>query len=373
MIKTKIIGLPVLYKYTNKDQIQQWAIKVQDDYFWTEEGIKGGVITKSLPTYCTAKNVGRSNETTPEQQALAEAEAKWQKKVDGGYNEVLTREKKFFEPMLAKDAKESKDLTEPFKCRVFVQPKLDGLRAINQDNTLMSRNGKPYLSCPHLYQDQWILDGELYTHEYKDDFNKIVSLCKKQKPTAEELQESKKKVQFWCYDIPSVDGPFSQRYDSLKYINLQCGGSFQLVPTHEVESWEDIKEWHGRFLQEGYEGTIIRLDTGPYENKRSKQLLKYKDFIDEEFKIVGAEEGTGGRAGTIGYFILQHDKNPKQTFKSNIKGNFDYLKQVWKDHKKHIGKSATVKYFQRTPKQEDGTGDVPRFPFVIKISREDYE
>lgn len=368
-----------LYKYTTKGQPQQWAIFVKDDHFWTEEGIVGGTITKSLPTYCSPKNVGRSNETTAHEQALAEAKAKWQKKVDKGYDVMgkggkITEEKKFFEPMLAKDAKESKDLIEPFKCRVFVQPKLDGLRAVNQDNTLMSRNGKPYVACPHLYQDDCVLDGELYTHEYKADFNKIVSLCKKQKPTSEELHESLQKVQMWIYDFPDIDGPFSERYEALQaQLDYFDRNSFVLVPTHEVKSWDEIKEWHGKFLSEGYEGTIIRLDLGPYENKRSKQLLKYKDFIDEEFKIVGAEEGTGGRTGTIGFFIMQHDKNPNQTFKSNVKGDFDYLKQVWKDHKKYIGKSATVKYFQRTPKQADGTGDVPRFPYIIKISREDYE
>lgn len=373
---TKIVGLPVLYKYTNKDQIQQWEIKVQDDHFWTEEGIKGGTITKSLPTYCTAKNVGRSNETTPEEQALAEAEAKWEKKVNAGYNEKLTREKKFFEPMLAKDAKESKDLIEPFKVRVFVQPKLDGLRAVSEDNTLMSRNGKPYVSTPHLYQDMATLDGELYTHKYKNDFNKIVSLCKKQKPTTEELQESADKVEFWAYDYPGHKGVFSERYRALLELwsqNLDKFAGIEIVKTQEVFSWAEIEKEHMDNLDKGYEGTIIRLDLGPYENKRSKQLLKYKDFIDEEFTIVGAEEGTGGRTGTIGYFIMQHDKNPKQTFKSNVKGDFDFLKDIWKNHNKYIGTEATVKYFQRTPKQEDGTGDVPRFPYIIKLNRKEYE
>jgi hypothetical protein len=71
------------------------------DSFWTEEGIKGGTLTTSLPTKCKSKNLGRSNETSPKQQAEAEAKAKWQKKIDGGYNEVLTKEKKFVEPMLA--------------------------------------------------------------------------------------------------------------------------------------------------------------------------------------------------------------------------------------------------------------------------------
>lgn len=365
---------PILYKYTTKGQAQQWQIVVEDNKFYTIEGIVGGKLTSSLPTICKGKNLGKKNETSDNEQALAEAAAKHQKKVDKGYNLKLVAGSKFFEPMLAKDAKESKDIT--FQVRTFVQPKLDGLRSINENNSLTSRNGKPYVACPHLYQTGVTLDGELYSHEYHDDFNKIVSLCKKQKPTDEDIKESADKVEMWVYDFPSISGPFSKRYEALKgwfKINkFDEKSKFKLVPTYEVKSWEEIKSYHEKFLSEGYEGTIIRLDLGDYENKRSKQLLKYKDFIDEEFKIIGYEEGTGGRTGTIGFFVLQHDKNPEQTFKSNVKGDFEYLKEVWKDRDFYIGATATVKYFQRTPKTEDG-GDVPRFPYVIKLKRESYE
>jgi len=359
---------PVLYKYTVKGQIQRWQITVQGDSFWTTEGIEGGVLTTSLPTVCKAKNVGRSNETTPQEQALAEAQSKWQKKVDKGYNEVLTEEKNFFEPMLAHEIGKYEKLL--FTVPTFIQPKLDGLRAINQDNTLMSRNGKPYVACPHLLQDEVTLDGELYNHEYHDDFNKIVSLCKKQKPTKEELEEAKQKVQFWAYDFPDHEGKFSERYEALKkYIKtLTVQAKYiRLVPTYRVHNQADIEKYHEQFLEQGFEGSIIRLDLGDYENKRSKQLLKKKDFIDEEFEIVGAVEGEGGRAGTIGYFIMKHDKIKDKTFKSNIKGDFEYLADVWKNRKKYIGTEATVKYFNRTP------DDVPRFPYIIKLNRTEYE
>ncbi len=368
---------PILYKYTQKGQVQQWQIIAEEDHFWTEEGIQGGIITRSKPTYCKPKNVGKANATDPVGQALNEAQAKWQKKVDGGYNEVLSTEKKFFEPMLAKDYKEVEVDWSNLKQRKFVQPKLDGLRAISQNNTLMSRNGKPYLACPHLYQDEVILDGELYSHVFNDDFNKIVSLCKKQKPTDEELKESEMYVQMWIYDFPSHVGPFSERYEALKKwrMKLPTAGApemippkmkFQLVPTHEVKSEKELQDWHAVFLGQGFEGTILRIDGYNYENKRSKSLLKYKDFVDEEFEIVGAEEGSGGRTGTIGFFILKHDKEDK-TFKSNVKGDFKELRQIWQNHTKYIGTKATVKYFNRTP------DDVPRFPYVIKLNRAEYE
>lgn len=360
---SKVTSLPTLFKYTSKGQVQQWTISHQDDYFWTEEGIQGGTLTISKPTYCKAKNVGRANATTPVEQAKAEAKAKWQKKVDGGYNEVLTKDKKFFEPMLAHEVSKYEKLL--FTVRTFIQPKLDGLRAISEDNSLNSRNGKPY-NIPHLYQNEFTLDGELYNHEFHDDFNKIVSLCKKQTPDADELKEQEAKVQFWTYDFPSHKGVFSARYAALKNALTQLKNpSYKLVPTYEVKNQADIDKYHDLFLEQGFEGSILRLDLGEYENKRSKQLLKKKDFIDEEFKIIGAMEGEGGRAGTIGYFFV--DLGDGKVCKTNVKGNFEYLAEVWKDKEKYIGTKATIKYFNRTP---DGS---LRFPYVIKLNREEYE
>lgn len=367
--------LPILYKYTNKGQIQQWEIVVKHDRYHTIEGIQGGTLTTSKPTVCYGKNIGRTNQTSPFDQAEKEAQAKWQKKVDSGYNEVLTKEKKFFEPMLAHEVSKYADLL--FTVPTFIQPKLDGLRAINQDNTIMSRNGKPYLACPHLYQSRYILDGELYNHDLHDDFNKIVSLCKKQKPTEEELIESREKVQFWTYDFPQHKEAFSKRYQVLKdAVKFLDNESIKVVPTYEVKNQADIDKYHDLFLSKGYEGSILRLDLGEYENKRSKQLLKKKDFVDEEFEILDAVEGEGGRTGTIGKFWMLLEKgkpylisesNPINCFKSNVKGDFEYLAQIWKDRKQYIGTEATVKYFNRTP------DDIPRFPYIIKLNRAEYE
>lgn len=369
---------PVLYKYTQKGQIQQWQIIADNDSFYTIEGIQGGKLTTSLPTVCTGKNIGRSNETSEAEQALAEAQAKWQKKVDSGYNEVLSADKKFLEPMLAFEYKKYPvdwKAVKAGKLKVFAQPKLDGLRCINESNTQMSRNGKPYLATPHLNQDIMTLDGELYTHTYKDDFNKIVSLCKKQDPTKEELAESAAKVEYWIYDFPNLPGTFSERFEEGKDLLAHfTTPMYKVVPTTPVRSYEDLEELHAINLEAGYEGTIIRLDNAPYEFKRSKQLLKFKDFQDDEFKIIGYEEGKGSRAGTIGKFFMDYSDGPgSKDFKSNVKGPHEYLREIWRDRDSYIGKSATVKFFRYTPLKEDGTGAVPKWPFIIKINRESYE
>jgi len=368
---------PILYKYTQKGQIQQWQIFSQGDSFWTEEGIQGGTITKSKPTVCKAKNVGRANATTPDEQALAEAKAKWQKKVDGGYNEVLTSGSKFFEPMLAKEYEEDKI---DWSKKVWIQPKLDGLRCINNGESLKSRNGKDFYASHLLHGDESVLlDGELYNHQFKNDFNAISGLFKREEKnrTPQQATDCMLKGQMWVYDMPSHKGIFSDRYEALKeWVENQVNPQFVLVPTFRVKSHKEVKAKHKEFMKQGYEGSIIRLDE-KYETKRSKNLLKFKDWQDKEFKIIGFEEGEGGRAGTIGAFILDFPEGQgAKTFKSNVKGKFDYVTKIWENRDSYIGKDATVEFQNYTPvkiKKGVPEGGVPRFPYVIKIDRDSYE
>lgn len=357
-------NFPILYKLTVNNQIQQWQIVVENNTFYTIEGIKEGKLTKSLPTICHPKNIGKSNELTANQQAYVEALAKYKKKVESGYSETLLKEHKFFIPMLAHNL----DIdTLDYGIGVYIQPKLDGIRAISKDNKLTSRNGKEFLSCPHLLQNEVIIDGELYSHEYSQDFNQIISLVKRTKILAHHLEETKKKIKHYVYDFPIVQDVFSKRYKELqKWLNTFNKKEFiELVPTFKIENKQDLLTFHEQFIEKGYEGSIIRLDKGPYEHKRSKQLLKHKEWKDYEYTILDVIEGIGNRAGTVGKFLLKLDDN--NTFESNIKGEFSYLRQLLKEKESIIGKKATVKFFNLTP------AGVPRFPYVIKIDRDNYE
>jgi DNA ligase-1 len=359
-----ITSFPTLYTYTTTGKIQEWTICVKGNAFWTTEGIKDGKLTTSEPTICEGKNIGRANETTTEEQALREAQSKYQHKLDKGYNEVLTYEKKFFEPMLAQKYEKYAELC--FKKATFIQPKLDGLRCINESGTMTSRNGKPYVSVQHLTQHITLLDGELYSHEYKHDFNKIVSLCKKTKPTPQDIKESTVMIEFWAYDLPEHQGVFSERYKELQKVVDNLGNpKIKIVPTYQVHEKEDIERYHTQFLEEGYEGSIIRIDLANYENKRSKQLLKKKDFFDGEFEIVNVEEGKGNRSGTAGNVILKLKDG--RTFGAGIKGTRDFVREVLLHKNSLIGKTATIKYFQETP---DG---IPRFAVATQIDRFGYE
>jgi hypothetical protein len=374
--------LPIIYKFTSKGQVQQWQIFWENGEFWTEEGIKGGKLTKSTPTKCEPKNVGRANATTAAEQAEKEARAKHQKKLDKGYAEVLGEGRTYFKPMLAEDYKD-KETGEKYPyidklvwqspVRKFVQPKLDGIRSINEEGTLASREGNPFVTCPHLLQKMCSLDGELYNHKFKKDFNAIVSLIKREKPTEEDIAMAKKYAQMWVYDLPSHKGNFGERNKALKEVVKKLDNpAIVYVPTYEITTEAELQAYHKEFKKQGFEGTILRLDK-PYENKRTTSLLKYKDFIDEEFEILGYEEGKGGRTGTIGKFILKNNKKEgDDTFKSNVKGSFSYLRNVWVNRECYVGKLATVQYFNRTPLKGE-KGNVPRFGYVIKLDRQSYE
>jgi DNA ligase-1 len=371
--------LPTLYSRTSTGAIQQWQIVVEGDKFYTIEGLKDGKMTTSLPTICEGKNIGKKNETLGNDQAIKEAKSKWKKKIDSGYHEDIKDidEETFYEPMLAHKYGEHE-----FSFPCVTQPKLDGMRCICRKDGMWSRNGKKILSAPHIRKaleplfennPNLIFDGELYCDKLKDDFNKIMSLVKKTKPTDEDLKESSDVIQYWIYDLPSSGkNGFKQRCLELRGLLsssatpawlVEVPSCLVCVDTTFVNNQNQLDDLYGKYLDHGFEGQMIRTENGLYENKRSKNLLKRKEFIDSEYEVVDVVEGVGGRTGTAGNLVLKLGDG--RTFKSNIKGSFDYLKQLLIDRKQLIGKMVTVKYFQLTP---DG---IPRFPFMTSVR--DYE
>ena len=135
------------------------------------------------------------------------------------------------------------------------------------------------------------------------------------------------------------------------------GNSVKLVQTDESQSFDELDEKYSEYMKDGYEGQMVRIDS-PYESKRSKSLLKRKEFQDAEYKVIDIEEGNGNRSGTAKHLVCYCEETD-QTFNSNVKGNFDYLAEILENREYYIGKLATIKFFELTP---DG---VPRFPYAI--------
>jgi DNA ligase-1 len=362
--------LGTIYKQTKTGATQEWTIEVVGNKYRTHSGQVGGAITTNEWTVVYGKNVGKANGTTDSEQALKEAEAKRTKKLESGYFENIKHigKTQYFEPMLAAKWEDYKD---KIQYPIYSQPKLDGIRCIVTKDGMFSRNGKPILSAPHIFESlqplfnensDLIFDGELYADKFANDFNKIVSLVKKTKPTDADLAESKKNIDYHIYDLPSVDDVFRIRYRELCALRLpKC---CLRVVTHTVRNEDELMAVYGKYVTAGYEGQMLRLDS-KYENKRSKSLLKHKSFVDEEYTILDICEGEGNRTGTAGYMVFETaDGKP---FKSNVKGTWEETAEMLKNKKKLIGKQATIKYFNLTP---DG---IPRFPFVINIDRASYE
>jgi len=367
--------LETIYKKTKTGATQEWTIEVSDNRYRTHSGQVGGQITTNAWTVVYGKNEGKANGTTDNEQALKEAIAKRTKKLESGYFESINNinEQQYFEPMLAAKWEDYKD---KIQYPIYSQAKLDGIRCIVTKDGMFSRNGKPIISAPHIIDSlrnlfvvnpDLIFDGELYADKFANDFNTIVSLVKKTKPTDADLAESKKQIEYHIYDLPSSKKNFLHRAYDLGILfetYLEMGKYCRLVDTRKAENEEMVMEQYGLLVEAGYEGQILRVDA-PYENKRSKSLLKHKSFIDEEFQILDIVEGEGNRSGTAGYMVFNTGEGKR--FKSNVKGTWDETAEMLRNKTQLIGKQATIKYFNLTP---DG---IPRFPYVINIDRNSYE
>jgi DNA ligase-1 len=366
-----------------------------------------------------AKNVGRANATTPEQQAVQQAMSDYTTKLTRkGYTEDLTSASSGenagaggIRPMLAKNFEDYADrLSGRY---VYVQPKLDGIRCIavvesDKRVTLWSREQKPIVAVPRvaeaLVRMKWpvgtVLDGELYNHNLREDFEQIVSAVRKKEPAPAKQQEL---IQYHVYDVARMpDGKpadFNQRWgclldnfrrvspidlgrtdgarwigywgDEVKGIAEIPEAGFErtvfMVATRGMDvDAELVKDTLFAYQNLGYEGIMVRVDDingGRYEEgKRSVSLLKYKTFQDAEFPIIGVEEGVGKMAG-LAIFVCRAPNG--ETFRCKMEGELEGLRKYIQDESAWRGKSLTVKFFSYTAK------GLPRFP-VGKAVR-DYE
>ena len=259
---------------------------------------------------------------------------------------------------------------------VFMQPKLDGVRCLIQYEKVKptgvppniyshevkaySRTGKEWKNIDHILESlkpffvqypDVILDGELYNHALRDDFEKIISCVRKTKPTAMDRSESRKLVQFHCYDIVDETLPFVDRTDWLNKQFVHFAGlllpayGVRKVTTESVLDEKDAKLFHNHCLDQGYEGSILRTNE-VYKCGRSWSLRKFKDFHDAEAKLISWVEGKGKRKGTIGKFMaIDADGNE---FGMPVMDNFKKLQTMFKEMQSWVGKEATFTYFERT-------------------------
>ena len=260
-----------------------------------------------------------------------------------------------YKPMLAYPVSDKPiDYTKP----VFIQPKLDGVRCLIQyDNnkvTAYSRTGKVWKNIEHILEElaPWfknnqkiVLDGELYNHDLRNDFEQIISIVRRQTPDDIDMLNSREMVQFHCYDIIHEDNDTFESRNSFIENCLPESYCVKHVSTHLIFREDDAKVYHNRNLNKGYEGSIVRTND-VYQCKRSHSLRKFKDFHDTEALLVDWVEGKGKRVGTIGKFMaMDKDKN---IFGMPVMDKFKYLQDNFEEMKTWVGKVATFTYFERT-------------------------
>lgn len=354
---------PTLYKKTSTGKIQVWTVLTDGPTYCTVSGQNDGKKTTSTPTICKGKNLGKANATTDAEQALKEAYSKWEKKLKSGYTASYTDaldgkvDSNYisggYNPMLAEKFHEMKHQVI-YPC--YGQPKLDGHRGTN-DKGLFSRTRKPILSCPHILHDIekaglkfQPLDGELYNHDYKDEFEELSSAIRQSTP-----QEKCKIVQYHIYDLAIEDMPFSERIKMLVDFHqhaMEAGTtSLVFVPTEVIHSEQEAEARARYWISQGYEGYMLRNANSLYQGKRTADLQKLKLFQDAEFKIVGINDGKGKLAGHAATFTCEiDDELGKRTFKAKAKGPNAQLKEFWEDHSLWEGKLLTVNFINYTRK-----------------------
>ena len=238
----------------------------------------------------------------------------------------------------------------------FIQPKLDGVRCLFTAKGAFSRANNQFMNVDHIEQalkpffaknPTAILDGELYNHGLKDDFEKIISLVKKKKPTNEDRLEAAELVQYHVYDVASMTiATYSVRFNFIQ--DLTYTYPICKVDTQVALDFDEALKMHKKNLKLGYEGSIYRSFEGKYKGTRSWDLMKFKDFHDDEATIVGYEIGQGKRKGTLGKFIMQDDEGIEFGCPPGKGYNYKDLANILNNITDYIGERATFTYFERT-------------------------
>lgn len=379
--------LPTLYKRNSNGKLQQWRIYTKGDSYFVEEGVVDGKLTTSGAHVCEPKNPGKANATTAVDQAVKEAKAKWDKKQTLGYTQDRTAVDavSFKKPMKGdKFIDRESEVIYP----VQVQDKLNGIRCQNTATGALSTGGKLFHTIPHIraalapifeeYPDAFI-DGEAHNHELRERLNRlveIVSVVYQPKDITEEMRlESEELVKFYIFDGYGFNGitketPWVERHAAVKALvegiqkKYKVGRHLVIHPYITVNSKAEIDKLLAQNRMTNGEGLMTRWGTCPFKHGRSKYMLKLKHFEDDEFVVVGIEEGNGDWVGCAKRIVLRlHKPTPdgETTFASNIEGDRGWLRTLFERREEFIGEMATVEYQQLS---EYG---VPQIPFVRAI------
>ena len=354
--------MKILYKKDSKNKLRILKIYTQHASLIQESGLADGKLTTSIKV-CKGKNIGKSNETTPEYQAKSEMKSKITEKLKTDYfeTEKEAMSTQVLLPMLAKNYEKEFQKIDWEKGEVYTQPKLDGMRCFaivkngkvdlrsreNTDILEQHGNSMKHLILPLSKLPNGIYDGELYAHEYT--FQENMELIKKYRAGESE------NVKLHCYDFVS-DDTYRIRWETIEKAAKKCA-VIELVETTRIFSFNAMKVKHNHYISEGYEGTIIRHGTKGYElNHRSSNLLKFKDFMDIVGTIIDIIPMQNRPKQAV---IVCTSKDASGQFKANLKFSHKVREEILRNKENYIGKHAEIRFFEYT---DEG---LPRFPVCV--------
>ena len=355
-----------LYCRDSMGRVRIWKMEQQGCKYRTVSGLIDGEQVTTEWTVAKGKNIGRSNETSCEEQATKEIENKYKKQLKTGYfedvNDIDTAQ--YVEPMLAKKYKDYATKIDFSKEYWIAQCKFNGMRCIATKNGLFTREGERYMTCQHIektlepfFKDHpdAVLDGELFNEEYRQQLNEISKLIRKTKHIQQsDLDACVKYVQYYIYDgydFSDGDGYYksSESYivrkehlDEAIRIYFSKDKCIRTVYSYTIDSEDTLNTVYSKYIDKGHEGIILRNSHSPYENKRSKYLLKVKPEDDDEaiiVDIIECEKGDWSGSGKTMTLLWNN-----QEFDATFKGPYEQAVQFLKDKDKWIGKKVTFLY-----------------------------
>lgn len=270
---------------------------------------------------------------------------------------------------------------------VLVSPKIDGIRALTINGAIYSRSLK-------LLPNRFIqaearafpdgLDGEIVVGDPTHPN------CMQNTSSGVMSYDGKPDFKFMVFDAYNCPGEYELRYNYLRNaVALNPSKHLVFVSHMGCNNREDVEQMMQIYLEQGYEGLMVRSPKGKYKHGRSTvregYLLKYKVFESEWAQIVGFEEfmhnanelktdnlGYAERSShkdnmvpmdMLGALVVKSPKWPN-TFKVGSGFDFPMRKHIWEKRESYMGRFVEFVY------QPHGVLDVPRMP-VFKAFRED--
>ncbi len=245
--------------------------------------------------------------------------------------------------------------------------KFDGVRASWDGKTLRTRTGNS-ISAPRWFLEQLPknlgLDGELFGGPGR--FAHTNGTVQRKR---EIIEEEWKNIVYMVFDVCDpkwLHTPFDKRCAQLRKVMPENQANVFMVPHVPVASTRNLYDFYQTILARGGEGVMLRNPQSVYEQRRSKQLLKFKPILDAEAVVRGYTEGKGSNRGRLGSFYVEmmdrETRKPNgQFFQLSGRINGDFRKQyqfdaqgnVIREPKKHgefpvIGSVVTYEYMTIT-------------------------